>query len=284
MPHSVLFAAQAGVALAVLALGLSATFDDAVFVLRRPGKLARAILSMNVAVPLFAAATSALFDLRRPVTIALLTLAVSPVPPILPRRALKAGGAAAYTVGLLVAASVLAIVLVPLTVFLFGKASVSPWAIARVVALSVLGPLAAGMLVHRFRPRLAERMARPTSIVGLIVVAIVVVPIFVVALPDALRLIGNGTLAAIVAFNLFGLAVGYLLGGPEHEERTVLALTSASRHPGVALVVATASFEGAVKPVVAAIVLYLIVNVLVTFPYTRWSSRREPSVAHGVAS
>ncbi len=288
MPHWVLYAAQAGVALAVLALGLSASVYDAAFVLRSPKKLARAVLSMNVIVPLFTVAMVASFHPRRAVAVALVALAVSPIPPILPRRALRAGGGAAYTIGLLVAASLLAIAVVPLTVDLIAKAferdiSVSRSAIARVVAVSVLGPLAIGMLLHRLRPRFADRIARPTSIVGLVVVAIACVPLFAGALPEALRLIGDGTLIAIIAFNVVGLAVGHLLGGPAREERTVLALTTASRHPGVALVIATETF-GEPKPVVAALVLYLIVNALVALPYMRWRRRREPSAAHGVAS
>jgi BASS family bile acid:Na+ symporter len=288
MPHWVLIAAQAGVTLAVLALGLSASFYDAAFVIRSPKKLARAVLSMNVIAPLFTVAMVASFHLRRAVAVALVALAVSPIPPILPRRALKAGGGAAYTIGLLVAASLLAIAVVPLTIHLVAKTferdvSVSPSAVARVVAVSVLAPLAIGMLLHRLRPRLADRIARPTSIIGLVVIAVACVPLFAGAFPEMLRLIGNGTLAAIIAFNVVGLAVGHLLGGPSREERTVLALTTASRHPGVALVVATGNF-GEPKSVVAALLLYLIVNVLVAVPYARWSRRRAPAPAHGVAA
>ena len=280
MPHGLLIVAQAGVALAVLALGLSASWKDASYVLRRPRKLARALLAMNVVVPLFTGAMIALFHLRHPVAVALATLAVAPIPPLLPKRALGAGGGSSYVVGLLAAMSLLAIVFVPLSAHLLGRVA-SVAAVGRVVAISVLVPLAIGVLAHELRPRLAERAARATSIAGLVLVAIGALPIVVAAMPAAIRLIGDGTLAAVALFNVVGLAAGAFFGGPEREERTVLALTSASRHPGVALVVAAANVSDP-KPVVAALVIYLIVNVIACAVYLAASKR--PKVAHGAAS
>ena len=58
--------------------------------------------------------------------------------------------------------------------------------------------------------------------------------LLLVAMPAVVSLIDNGTLAAITAFILAGLAAGYLLGGPKPENRTVLALTTVSSHPVVA--------------------------------------------------
>ena len=84
-----------------------------------------------------------------------------------------------------------------------------------------------------------------------------------------LELIGNGTLLAIVAFVAVGLAVGHLLGGPDPQERGVLALATAMRHPGVALVIASGISE-ADNVVGPALMLYLLVGTLVSAPYVRW--------------
>jgi BASS family bile acid:Na+ symporter len=62
----------------------------------------------------------AVFHLHPVVEITLIALAVSPIPPLLPKRALKAGGDASYTIGLLVAASLFAIFFVPFAVDLLG--------------------------------------------------------------------------------------------------------------------------------------------------------------------
>ncbi len=74
-------ALKAGIVLTVFDLGLSASPQDAAYLFRRPGQLLRSLLSMNVIMPLFAAAMIAVFDLHPAVKIALITLVVSPIPP-----------------------------------------------------------------------------------------------------------------------------------------------------------------------------------------------------------
>jgi BASS family bile acid:Na+ symporter len=266
----VLLALKVAVMVTVFALGLSVGPGSAVYLLRRPGLLLRSLLAMNVIVPLFVTAMVVVFHLRPAVEIALISLAVSPVPPTLPARTLKAGGGAPYAIGLLATAALLAIVFVPLAVGLLGRAvglsgRVPPAPVAATVAMTVLAPLAAGVLVHRFAPTLAARLARPVSLLGSVLLAVG---------PAIIPLMGNGTLAAIVAFILVGLAVGHALGGPEPADRTVLALMTASRHPGVAITIASASFPER-KPLIAAMVLYLLVNVILYLPYRAWCRRRQ---------
>src|SRR5215831_6598412 len=88
------------VALNVFALGLTATGSDVVYLFRRPGKLLRSLLSMYVVMPAVAVTLALTFNLHPAVKIALGVLAVSPTPPLLPRKALKAGGRENYAVGL----------------------------------------------------------------------------------------------------------------------------------------------------------------------------------------
>jgi BASS family bile acid:Na+ symporter len=279
METLILLMAQAAIVLTVFALGLSASPQDAIYLFRRPGQLLRSLLSMNVVMPLFAAAVNALFELRPAVEIALITLAVSPVPPLLPNKVLKAGGGASYTIGLLVAAALLAIVFVPLIADLVGSslgrpAQMSPIAIAKVVGITVLAPLAVGMLVRRVAPGFSERIAKPISMAASILLVISLLPILFIAMPTIVSLVGNGTLAAVVAFVILGLAAGHLLGGPEPQHRTVLALATSSRHPGIAVAIASVNFPEE-EQVFAAILLYLLVNAIVSVPYVIWRSRRH---------
>src|SRR5215510_4547149 len=85
-------AVQASVCLIVFSLGLGSTREDALYLLRRPRQLVRSLLSMNVVMPLVAAGLAAVFDFPGALNISLVALAVSPVPPILPMRQLRAGG------------------------------------------------------------------------------------------------------------------------------------------------------------------------------------------------
>jgi BASS family bile acid:Na+ symporter len=272
----------------VFGLALNATMDDALYLFRRPSELVRSLLSMNVIMPLFAAALAAAFNLHPAVEIALVTLAVSPVPPILPKKELKAGGHASYAIGLLAAAALLAIVFVPTAVELLGRvfgrsAHISVATIAQLVLLTVLLPLAAGIAVRHFAPALADRIARPISLVAAVLLIASALPIVFTAWPAITSLIGNGTIIAIAAFVIFGLTAGHLLGGPEEEDRTVLALSTASRHPGIALAIASASFPGE-KLVLGAVLLYLIVNAILSLPYLNWRRRHHAGIAGPVGT
>jgi BASS family bile acid:Na+ symporter len=77
-----------------------------------------------------------------------------------------------------------------------------------------------------------------------------------------------------VVFALVGLAAGHLLGGPDPENRIVLALSTATRHPGIAIAIAAANFPDQ-KAAPAAVLLYLIVSALVAKPYLTWVKRRR---------
>jgi len=277
---------RASVGLIVFGLALNASPQDALYLLRRPGQLVRSLLAMNVIMPLFAAALAALFDLNPAVKIALIALAVSPVPPVLPKKQLKAGGRASYAVGLLVAAALLAIVFVPVAVELLGSAfgtpaHVSVAAIARLVFSTVLAPLAAGMVVRCVMPGIAERLAQPISLVATALLVASILPILLTAWPAMVSLVGNGTIVALGAFTLAGLAAGHLLGGSDPDDRAVLALATASRHPGVALAIASANFPEQ-KLVPAAVLLYLIVSTIVSIPYLIWRRRPHGGMASAV--
>ena len=105
-----------------------------------------------------------------------------------------------------------------------------------------------------------------------------VLPILFTAWPAIASLIGNGTVVAIAAFILAGLAAGHLLGGPDPDDRTVLAFCTAFRHPGVAIAIAGANFPGQ-KLVSAAVLLYLLVSAVVSIPILAWRRRQHARIA-----
>jgi BASS family bile acid:Na+ symporter len=268
---------KVSIALNVIGLGLNASPQDATYLFRRPHQLLRSLLAMNVVMLLCAAALAINFDLHRAVKIALVALAVSPIPPMLPKKTLKAGGEASYTIGLLVAAALLAIVFVPVAVELLGRAfgtpsHMSPGAVALLVLMTVLVPLVVGIAVQSLAATFAARIARPISLVATVLLIASAFPVLFTAWPTIVSLTGNGTILALAAFVVVGLAVGHLLGGPDPEDRTVLALATASRHPGVALAIAHANFPEQ-QLVLAAVLLYLLVSAIVSLPYLAWRRR-----------
>lgn len=268
---------QLSIMLSVFAIALKATFSDATYLFRRPGQLVRALVSMNVVMPLFALAVGATFNLNAPLKIALVALSVSPIPPILPNKALKAGGKEDYTIGLLAATAVLAIIFIPLTMELFKLITAVPLqmtagAVAMLVLTSMLAPLFAGILFRAIFPRVAERAAKPAGLVATIILIVSFLPILFTSIRAILTLVGDGTLFVLGSFALIGLLAGHLLGGPEPENRPVLALATASRHPAVAMAIAHANFPDQ-KLAGALVLVYLVVSGLLSAPYLNWIKR-----------
>ncbi|HEX4682630.1 MAG TPA: bile acid:sodium symporter [Gemmatimonadaceae bacterium] len=272
---------EASIMLLVFGIGLQETVADATHLLRHPALLAKTVVSMFVVMPVLAILITAAFPLSAPVRLALVALAVSPVPPFLPSRTAKAGGAGAYTIGLLVATSLLAVVIIPAWLWSYGQwrgvAVETPVAaIVRIIALTVLGPLLLGLAVRRFAPS-ATRAGTPLTKIATIVLAAAAAFAVAREWPAFRTLVGDGTLVSIVAVTVGGLAAGHFLGGPSRAERAVLSLATASRHPGVAIAIATvnAPEDAATSRIVAAIVLALVVSAVTATPYVRWSGRRR---------
>jgi BASS family bile acid:Na+ symporter len=265
---------QTSIFLTVLGLGLTATWQDAVYLLQHPKLLLGAVLSMNVVMPIVAAVIATSFSLPFEVKVALVALAVSPVPPIIQKKQITAGGRRQYVVGLLVAMSVLAIVLIPLTVeilnYVFDRsAAIGPAMVSKIMLMTVLAPLLAGLLIRHWRPAAEKSSGTIIGLAGIMLVIGCVVLLYGLW-PITRTYLGNGVVLMLAAIAVIGLGVGHCLGGPLPGDRTALAMSTASRHPGVALAIATSGAAAEPKPELAIILLYLVVATIVSVPYQRW--------------
>ena len=278
----ILFVLKASILLNVFAIGLKASVHDATYMFRRPGKLVKALVAMNILMPLFAIAFVLTFDLPHAVEVALMALAVSPVPPILPRKLRKAGATESDTIGLLVAMGILAIVFVPAAMEILERVFHVPLrmtfaSVAALVFITIVLPLALGITVHTLAPVPAERLVNPIAKIASIALLLSAVAILFSSAPGIWELVGNGTLVAIAAFVLAGLVIGHLVGGPKPENRAGLAMATVSRHPGIAIALSVANFPEE-KLAIPAVLLYLLVNVLVSIPYQIWTKRKTQEV------
>ncbi len=279
----VLLVLKFSIALNVFALGLAATPHDAFYLFRRPRELGRALLSMSVIMPVTAYVLARGFDLDPAVKISLIALAISPVPPFFPKKAMKAHGHENYAVGILVASASLAIVVVPLALAIFERVRdvslhVPVTSIVGLMSLTVLLPLFAGIGLRALSPSLAERAAKPVGTFALVLLILSALPVIVKVARDIPPLIGNGTLLAMAIFALVGFVAGHALGGPDPDNRHTLALATASRHPAIALALAHANFPG--QPLTApAIVLYLLASGVFALIYDRLESSPRHTAA-----
>jgi BASS family bile acid:Na+ symporter len=155
----------------VFGFGLDTTARDILYVIRRPGLLARSLIAMFVLMPAVAISLARFFDFRRVVEIALVALSISPVPPLLPQREGQAGGRGPYGLGLMALLALLSIALVPaalqgLNHIAHRRLEMGPFAVARAVLTTALAPLAAGMVARVLLPRIT-RLRTAVNRVGL---------------------------------------------------------------------------------------------------------------------
>jgi predicted Na+-dependent transporter len=229
---------------------------------------------MYVVVPIAAYFLVLVIPLAPGVKAALLVLAVSAGAPLLPRK-LAAFQNETYVISLVVASSLLAIVTVPAWVavfsLLFGvTTTLSPDRVAIVMAKAFLLPLVIGMILRKIAPGLSQRVADRILAMagsGLFVAAGL---LLVLQWRILLDLQWHGLLA-LLALVLIALAIGHSLGGPDPDQRAVLATACATRHVGIAVIVAT-TFRGPGTLLILAV--YTMVTMSVSIPYLRWLRRK----------
>jgi len=271
-------ALQASIVLVVLAVGLQVSIKQAFWLLVQPALLVRTVLSLFVAMPVVAVVLTSVFTFHPAVAVTIVALAVSPVPPLLPQKSATAGGKPSYTIDVLAAAAALAIVFVPLSVAVMGHVFdratyVSTAGVVQLVLVTVIGPLAVGAIIRALAPQLAARAARPLGVAALVLIVLTALPIVVRVWPQAQSLIGDGTIVGFALFTALGLAIGHVLGGPDPHNRTVLALSTACRHPAIAMTIALANVDPG-SPVLGALLLYLIVSFIISGAYVMWRHTR----------
>src|SRR6185437_12130653 len=129
-------------------------------------------------------------NLTPAVKVALILVSLSPVPPLLHQQQLKLGARQSYVDGLLMLEAALAVILVAL----------SPSVVAKVAVMTILLPLALGMLIRRFAIQHAQRISAPLAMLAILLVLISSIVLVVAVFPYLIRELGNGTLLAICSF------------------------------------------------------------------------------------
>jgi BASS family bile acid:Na+ symporter len=228
----------------------------------------------------FAIVAAKLFNLDPAVKIAIIALAISPVPPFFPKKQSKVGATDPYAVALLVAAALCSVVLIPGWLEVLGgifhfEAHLALDKVLRIVFIKILLPLAAGILVRHFAPAFAQRAAKPTSVTATVLLVLAVLPVLFFSYHAMWAMVGNGVLITVTLFALVGITVGELLGGPDPDDRSVLALATSARHPGIAVTIAALNFPERKSAVLVVVLFHLIVGGIVAIPYMKWRKKRH---------
>lgn len=275
---------QTSMFLMIMAIAMESHWRNVVKELTHPRLLVRAVIAVNIVVPLVAIALVKIMSLPLSVAVGLLLMAVSPLAPLVPSNALKAGGRRSYILALYLVLIVLAIAIVPLTMSIVdaifgGHAFVPVATVAKIMFVSGILPIVIGLGLHALFPDGAGRAARWVTLLSNVVLGVFVLLIVFKLRGQFFEMIGDGTIIAFALTVVAGIVAGHLLGGGAARDGGTLAIAAAIRHPGIAFAIAHAS--GARPQALAAVILFLLVGVIVVTLYVAWLKRQLPDAAAG---
>jgi BASS family bile acid:Na+ symporter len=265
----------------MFSVGLGVVPGDLRWIWQRPGPMVRGLFSVLIAVPALALVITRALELPRLVEIGIVLMAISPGAPVALRRSLGAGGHRAFAPSLQICVAILAVISMPLSIAALnhvyaGHASIAPWHVARQVFVAQLLPLGLGVALRLASAPTATWLEPRLNRIG----TLLLIALAVLALIDVWEVTINAGVQVATAIALTtgaALAVGHVLGGPEPATRTAVAITSAARNPGLALLVAT--LNAAPDAIKATVLAYLVVSVLAIVPYVAWRRRGGARIA-----
>jgi BASS family bile acid:Na+ symporter len=263
-----LIALKGSVALLIFAVGLDSRLRDLSYLTRRPGVMLRSLLAMYLVVPLLALSAVKLLQLPAGLELALVVLAISAGAPMLPRKLMRLGNEE-YVISLVIVTSLLAIVTVPAWLLLLGP-------LGRLEARSGSGG-SGKSFTHAAGHRRAldlPAQARLSDVLLKFVGRLACALALLVTHWQVVGAILGPPILALGGFTLAALCIGHLFGGPDPNDRTALAVTCATRHVGVAMVVAAATPN---PRTVVLIVAYTLASAIVIIPYMKWRGRATPA-------
>jgi bile acid:Na+ symporter, BASS family len=225
----------AGLMLIMFSMGLTLTLGHFGLVLRRPRPVAAGLFGQLFLMPLLALGIGLLFGLPPELALGLFIIAICPAGTTSNALTFVGRGNVALAVVLTALSSLVTIFTIPLLLswalpwFLGGGGEVPTLSIPGTMlqlALIVVIPVAAGMLVRRLRPALADRVVpwlRPVAFI--LLVGVIAFGVAISAEMVWHNLVGVGP--AVWLLNAAAMAVGLLLGrliGADLRDRLTLAI------------------------------------------------------------
>jgi BASS family bile acid:Na+ symporter len=260
--------------------GLNTPFSYLSFIKERPLAMLKSLITVDILVPLATFLIILLVQPSRGVGIGLAILAASPAAPAILAYIKMSGGKIEYVTSLHVLLALLSVITVPLTIDILSwllnfNSDVSWLDVAVKVGIFFFLPLLAGMAFRYKFPLTSKKLSEPlkklSSILLLIAVAILLFFTYGLILKMDLR-----SYLAMILMITASLFIGHIMAAGLPGERITLALESASRHPGLALMIA--SFEYPLEITLTVLIPYIIVYMAIRQAYLALSTKYQKTL------
>jgi predicted Na+-dependent transporter len=252
----------------MLAMSLSLSVQQMTQPLKNVRLVILALLANFVLVPLLAYAIIKVIPLEQSLQIGVILLGTAAGAPFIPKLVQGAKGNVAYAVGLMFLIMVVTIFYLPIILpLLLPGVEINPWDIAKSLIVTMLIPLAMGMLIKSHSPDVADHwapMMQKTSSLSILILLVVGLGLNI---SNILSFIGTLGIGAIVLLIVGSLVIGMLLGGRDPGVRSAMGLSTANRNGAAALLVATQNFSG--TNTLPFVLVGVVLMLLILLPFAR---------------
>ncbi|MFN7130582.1 MAG: bile acid:sodium symporter family protein [Myxococcales bacterium] len=257
----------------MLAVGLGHTLHHVLTPMRDARGIVRALLANFVLVPLYTFALLQVLPLDRSYATGLMLIATAAGAPFLLKLTMAAHGNVPLAASLLMLLIPVTIIYMPVVVPLIVPGStVGPVDIALPLVLTMLLPMAVGLLTRaRLRP-VAERLRPWMNRLSTIALLTIILSTVAANLGAFVRLAREGTLLVPALVIVGAFLIGFVLGREYRGGDVVLGLGTGQRNIAAAMVVATQGLEDA--NTVLMVVFASVVDLAVLFPIA-WGLKRR---------
>ena len=121
--------------------------------------------------------------------------------------------------------------------------SVDAWAVAKSLLLQLLLPIAAGMLVVQFLPRIAEKLTPWVGRLGNVSLYVLVGSTLIGYFPNMIAIVGTGAILVGLLFVAGAFGTGYLAGAGKDHLEDVGGLGTAQRNTAAGTIIAVQNFS-----------------------------------------
>jgi len=265
-----------GLQIIMLGMGLTLELSDFSRVFRSPAPIVWGVLLQYTVMPLLGWGVGYLFQLPTAFAVGLVLVCCCPGGTASNVIAYLAKADVALSVSMTAFSTMLAAACTPLlTTWIVGsRVDVDGWALFLSTAKVVLLPVALGLFMRRYVPKLTEKLL-PVAPAAAVLMIVLIVSAILGARKDAVLESGLQLLGAVVTAHAFGFFLGYLFGGLSGGFGTVARTTSIEvgmQNSGLGAVLAQAHFANpltVIPSAISAITHCIIGSALAAF----WSRR-----------
>jgi predicted Na+-dependent transporter len=251
----------------MLGMGFSLTISQIMAPLKNRRLIILSLVANFVLVPILALVIVGVIPLSEGLKIGLILVGFAAGAPFLPKLVQLAKGDMAFTAGLMVLLMVVTIAFLPIVLpFVLTGVQVNPWEIARSLVVLMLIPLGIALFIRARYEEVAKGLIHTMTMAANLSLVAMFIGYFVGYWDVTYGVLGTGGILVAVLLVIGAVIIGYLLGGPDKNNKTVLALGTGQRNLAAAFAVASSNFaadpEVLIEVMDVAVIGFIILMII----------------------